>query len=60
MANDPQLPPDPEVFAQHRTHIGIDIENFGEIVEPENLEIADEAKQDTHEEEDRGSVEPGT
>lgn len=58
MAYDPQMPSDSEVFSENGFDVGIEMEDLSKVLETENLQAADEAKEDADEEEDDGSVEP--
>lgn len=58
MADDPQMPPDPQVFGQDWTNIRINLENLSKVAESENLEIANKVEKNTHKEEDTRPVKP--
>lgn len=58
VADDPQMPPDSEVFPENRLDVGIDVEHLGEVLEAEDLKAADEAEENADKEKDNGSVKP--
>ena len=58
MAYDAQVSPDSEVLFEDGFDIRIDLEELCKVLEAEDLEAADEAKQKTDEEEHHGSIEP--
>ena len=58
MADDPQVPPDPQVFRQDRANIIINLENLSKVLESENLEAADQAEENTNKEEDCCAIKP--
>lgn len=41
VADDPQMPPDSEVFPENRLDVGIDMEHLSKVLEPEDLQAAD-------------------
>ena len=59
VAYDPQASPDSKMPDQYRPHVRFLLKDPSKVFEPQNLEIADEAKEHAHEEKDGGSVEPG-
>lgn len=58
MAYDSEVSSDSEMLFEDGFDIRIDLEDLRKVLEPEDLEAADEPEQNAHQEEHHSSVEP--
>lgn len=58
MADDSEMASDPQMLGEDGADVGIDLEDGGEVLEAEDLEVADQTEENAHKEYDGGSIEP--
>ena len=59
MAYDSQVPSDPKVLRHHRRHVRVHVEEPCEVVQSEDLKMADQTEQNAYQKNHRDTVQPG-